>query len=186
MRLILTVAFAAALFSTIAIAGPLTEGAASAEGMAANDPAGAASAARVAAADFVAKLPLNAANITFVAASPDGFKMYDARESVFKAGEPLITYAEIGGLDWKVGGRGAVSGFNADLQLMAADGTVLAEQLAFGNFSFDAKQPVQEVMAVLTLNANGLSAGDYKVRYILKDANSDDTTEIEQAFKIAD
>ncbi len=189
MRHFLSV-FTAFLFfvssSSLAISGPLAEGAAKAESLIPTDASQAATIARFAAAEFISKLPIVASNATFVSGSPEGFRMYDKREPVFKTGEPLITYAEVGGLDWKKGGRGSVSGFVADLQLLATDGTVLAEQAAFGNFTFNAVEPSQEVMAVLTLTAGGLPAGEYKVRYVLKDANSADTTTIEQSFKIVE
>lgn len=167
-------------------AGPFADAAAKAEEAAASDAPGAAGAARAAVAEFVSTLPFAMANAVFLAGPAAGFGMYDAREASFKAGEPLVSYAEVVGLKWVAGGRGFTSAFNVDLELLDAAGEVLGAQKEFGKFTFDSRQPLQEVFTTLTLNADGITAGDYVVRYTFNDVNSGATTTLEQAFKIVE
>jgi hypothetical protein len=166
-------------------AGPFADAAAGAEAKAATEPAAAAADARAALSEFVASLPFSLVNPVFLAAPAGGFGIYDAREPVFKAGEPLVTYAEVIGTKWVDGGRGVISGFDVDLELLDTEGTVLAGQEGFGSFTFDSRTPLHEIFTTLTLTADGLEPGKYAVRYIFTDRNSKEKTEFTQPFEIA-
>jgi hypothetical protein len=173
-----------ALTPVSALAGPFADAATSAEAQAATDPAAAASSARAALSQFVAGLPFQLVNPVFLAAPAGGFGIYDAREPVFKAGEPLVTYAEVIGTKWVEGGRGFVSGFDVDLELLDKEGTVLGGQEGFGSFTFDSRTPLHEIFTTLTLTADGIEPGDYVVRYVFTDRNSSEKTEFKQDFTI--
>ncbi|WP_408015611.1 hypothetical protein [Rhizobium alarense] len=169
------------------LAGPLADAAARAEQLATSgDPVGAHNAIRDAYGAFAATLPFTIGKVAFVTAPPEGYGMYDARPTTsFKAGEALISYVEPVGLTWRPSEDGKVqSEFTVDLELLAAKGDVLAEQKAFGSFTFKGYVRNQEVFAKLTLNIEGPPPGDYVLRYRFRDNASGAVAQTEQPFTI--
>jgi hypothetical protein len=186
-RIITLAALAAALMGHVTLAGPLADAAKKAEEQAtAGDPVGAHNTIRDAYGTFAATLPFTIGKAVFVANPPEGYGMYAERaQADFKAGEPLISYVEPVGLSWRPADGGALeSQFTVDLELLDTKGTVLAEQKAFGSFTFKGSVRNQEVFAKLTLNLNGPTAGDYVLRYRFRDAASGAVALSEQPFKI--
>ena len=171
-----------------ASAGPLAEAAARAEARAsAGDPVGAHDAIREAYGTFAATLPFTIGKAAFAAAPPTGYGMYAPRPSdIFKVGEPLISYVEPVGLTWRDAGDGKVeSEFTVDLELLDSKGEMLAEQKAFGSFTFRSFVRNQELFAKLTLTLDEPPAGDYVLRYRFRDAISGAVALTEQPFSIA-
>ena len=79
------------------------------------------------------KSPLTMRRALFVAKKAQGFGQYEERSSnVFKAGEPLIAYAEPVGYGWKDVGNGVFEfGFAVDFLIKSPDGKILAGQQDF-------------------------------------------------------
>lgn len=172
---------------TAANAGPLAEAAAKAESMAAaGNSTGAHDLMRSAISDFSAGLVFSIGKAAFVSADPVGYGMYDPRPSaVFKPGEALVSYVEPVGLTWKpVDGGKIQTRFTVDLDILATNGEVLANQKAFGSFTFTGFLRNQEIYSTLTTDVSGAAAGDYILRFHFNDLNSGKTASIDQKFTI--
>jgi len=129
--------------------------------------------------------PLLFRKAVFVAGSPSGFGIYQARpDNVFKPGEKLVIYAEPIGFKWqpKDGLQHAL--LVADLVLSKEDGTVVAGQKNFGEFKFDSHEQNTEVMSVLTIDFTGAPAGKYVVEVTFNDKMSDKMAKFELPFEI--
>ena len=171
------------------LAGPLADAATKAEALAASgDTLGAHDAMRSAISAFSATLPFSVGKAVFVAAPPIGYAMYEPKQQpVFKPGEALVSYVEPIGLTWKAA---AVEGkmethFTVDLDILSASGEVLANQKAFGNFTFTSFFRNQEIYATLTTDVSGAAAGDYVLRFHFNDLNSGKSASVDQKFTIA-
>lgn len=168
-------------------AGPLQEAAARAEEKAASgDAIGAYTIMREALGDFAANLPLTIGKAAFVDGVPTAYSIYKPRaDSVFRSGEPLVTYVEPIGLTWKTTGDGKTqTNFTVDFELADSKGDVLAAQKAFGNFSFVGFVRNQEIFTHLTLDITGAQPGDYVLRYTLNDTGSGRSVNFEQPFTL--
>jgi hypothetical protein len=193
LRVAAGVALAAGLafgLAGTALAGPLAEAAAKAEGLAASgDAIGAHDVMRQAISDFSESLPFSLGKAVFVKSDPAGYAMYEPKEEpVFKPGESLISYVEPVGLSWK---QSPVQGkiethFTVDFDILNPAGDVLAGQKSFGDFTFTGFFRNQEIYSTLTIDVSGAPAGDYILRFHFNDVNSGKTTSIDQPFKIAD
>lgn len=185
---LISLAVAAGLWGSASQAGPLVEAATKAEQLATSgNPVGAYGAMRDAFGIFAATLPFTIGKAAFVAEPPEGYGMYTPRPtSTYKPGEPLISYVEPVGLSWRPieGGRMEAQ-FTVDLELLNNKGDTLAEQKAFGSFTFRGFVRNQEVFAKLTLNVEGPPAGDYVLRYRFRDALSGAVALSDQKFSIA-
>ncbi len=171
-----------------AAAGPLADAAKVAEEKAsAGDVISAYETIAEATADFSMTLPLTVKKAVFVAGKPTAYGAYDERsDSVFKAGEPLVTYVELLGLDWKpVEGGKRQSNFTVDLAITDTSGQTLASQENFGNFTFTGFVRNQEIFTHLTLDVSGADPGDYVLRYTIKDTVGGSTATVEQPFTLA-
>lgn len=168
-------------------AGPLQEAAAKAESQAA---AGGSVAAyetmREAFADFASALPFSIGKALFVAEKPAAFGAYAPRAtSVFRSGEPLITYVELVGLTWKpVDGGKLQSTFTVDLELKDSKGATLAAQRGFGSFTFTGYVRNQEIYTHLTLDVTGADPGSYLLYYTVNDVYGSHSAIIEQKFTV--
>ncbi|MGH6735121.1 MAG: hypothetical protein ACRECX_03455 [Methyloceanibacter sp.] len=129
--------------------------------------------------------PLLFRRALFVADSPGGFGIYNARpDTVFKPGEKLVIYAEPVGFKWqnKDGLEHAL--LVADLVLRAEDGNVVASQESFGEFRFDSHEQNMEVMAVLTIDFTGAPPGKYVVECTFRDQMGDKSAKFALPFEI--
>lgn len=171
------------------LAGPLTEAATKAEALAASgDTLGAHDVMRSAISAFSATLPLSIGKAVFVAAPPAGYAMYDPKQgAIFKPGEALVSYVEPVGLTWKPAAAGGKmqAHFTVDLDILSASGEVLANQKAFGDFTFTGFLRNQEIYATLTTDVSGAAAGDYVLRFHFNDLNSGKSASVDQKFTIA-
>ncbi len=169
-------------------AGPLADAAKAAEEKAASgDVVGAYEALAEATADFAMTLPFTVKKAVFVTGKPTAYGAYNERtDSVFKTGEPLVTYVELLGLDWKPVEDGRrQANFTVDLAITDTSGQTLASQENFGDFTFTGFIRNQEIFTHLTLDVTGADPGDYVLHYSIKDTVGGTTAEVEQPFTLA-
>lgn len=170
-------------------AGPLLDAAAEAERKAAaGDAAGAFEAIHAGMAQFTANLPLSVPRALFVTETPTAYRAYTARkEPIFEAGEPLLAYVEVLGLQWTtVEGDRHQAHFTVDLELSDDKGKTLALQKEFGNFTFTAHSPAQEVYTHLTLDVAGAAPGTYVLRYTINDIAAERSVPFELPFTLVE
>ncbi len=74
--------------------------------------------------------------------------------------------------------------FTVDFDVVDADGKVLGGQEKFGSWRFPARSPVQDIFMNLKINLTGLPAGAYKIRFLVRDANSKKTATVEQPITL--
>jgi hypothetical protein len=189
-RLTLPAVLAASLAAVTApavSAGPLLDAAAEAERKAAaGDPAGAFEAIHAGLARFSANLPLSVPRALFVTETPTAYRAYSAKkEPIFRSGEPILAYVEVLGLQWKpIDGGLQQAHFTVDLELSDDKGKTLALQKEFGNFTFTAHSPAQEVYTHLTLDVAGASPGTYVLRYTINDVAAERSVPFELPFTL--
>lgn len=168
-------------------AGPLSDAAREAESKAAaGDTVGAYETIRDAFGAFSMTLPFSVGKAVFVTEKPKAYGAYAAKpDTVFKPGEPLITYVELIGLSWKPLGDGLQqSNFSVDFEISEAGGKVLASQKKFGEFTFTGLMRNQELFTHLTLDITGAEPGDYRLKYTVNDNVSSHFTTFEQTFTV--
>jgi hypothetical protein len=83
--------------------------------------------------------------------------------------------------------RGQLSGDAADRgdhALVVICKHALAEQERFGFFHFASKSPLQDIFVNLKVTLTGAPAGDYKIRFMVHNANSEKTAALVQPIKL--
>jgi hypothetical protein len=177
----------AALSVQPVLAGPLLDAAAEAERKAAaGDPAGAFEAIHAGLARFSASLPLSVPRALFVTETPTAYRAYSAKKQpIFHSGEPILAYVEVLGLQWRaIDGDLQQAHFTVDLELSDDKGKTLALQKEFGNFTFTAHSPAQEVYTHLTLDVAGAAPGTYILRYTINDVTAERSVPFELPFTL--
>lgn len=186
-RTVTAALFGAWLVASPASAGPLLDAAIEAERLAAqNDARGAFEAMRSGLAAFSQSLPLTVPHALFVTDVPKAYRAYTPKaEPVFLAGEKLITYVEVTGLQWQpADGNQRQSHFTVDLELTDDEGKTLALQKEFGNFTFTSHSDAVEVYSHLTLDVAGAKPGGYVLRYTINDVIAERSTPFELPFTL--
>jgi len=132
------------------------------------------------------KTPLTTQRALFVTEESKAFGIYSPRSSSrFKAGEPIIVYAEPIGFGWNsIEDDQFEFGFNVDLAVKTAAGETVARQDNFGKMAMKSRHRNREFMIHLTLHLNDAPPGDYLVNYKLHDLGTDKTTTLELPFTI--
>jgi hypothetical protein len=134
---------------------------------------------------LTAKGPLTLRRVQFIAEPPKGFGIYQPRaNNVFRAGEPLIVYAEPIGMGWK-----AADGINhahvaTDFEIRTTDGKILGGQKDFGKFEFASRDQNQEIMTHLTIRLSGAPAGRYVFAATYRDQVNGKSAGLELPFEI--
>ncbi|THV25424.1 hypothetical protein [Peteryoungia ipomoeae] len=186
---LLLAAFSLALgLPATATSGPLLDAAMKAERLAAaGDAVAALDAIQAGMAAFSQALPLTIARAKFVTEKPAAYRSYREKpDPIFRRGEPLITYLEIVGLDWKDTGSGEMEAhFTVDMRLTDATGRDVALKQGFGDFRYAGQGMAQEVFTHLTLDVAGAAPGSYVLSYTLNDLVSERSVRVEQPFSIA-
>lgn len=182
--------FCATMGMIEAKAGALVDAAVKAEELATSgDSIGAHEVLRDAVSTFSATLPFSIGKAVFVADNPAGYAMYTPKDQpVFKAGESLVSYIEPVGLSWKPSSQtGKIeTRFTVDFDILNPAGEILANQKAFGDFTFTGFLRNQEIYSTLTIDVTGAPAGDYVLRFHFNDVNSGKTASVDQPFKISE
>ena len=85
---------------------------------------------------------------------PKGYGVYNVREgTVYKVGEPIILYAEPFGYGYGTAAAGVYTiGFDVDLRVLGADGTVVAEAPGVLALGTESRHKNREFMADMTFN----------------------------------
>ncbi|MGL5008974.1 MAG: hypothetical protein ACRC6I_03775 [Paracoccaceae bacterium] len=133
------------------------------------------------------EMPITFRNVAVVN-SVEGFGVYEERpDAVFKAGEPIVIYAEPLGYGWKDNGDGTYTfGFAVDLQLKTADGTVVAGQEDFLTLETTTRAKNKEFQLTLTLNADGVPPGEYTIEYTTRDIASEKSGTISVPIEVVE
>jgi len=106
---------------------------------------------------------------------------YVPREATLRRDEPMHFYMEPKNLVYPRTADGSYEpAFTVDFELVAADGAVLGGQEKFGSFRFPTRSPVQDIFTNLQVTVTGLPAGAYKIRFLVRDANSKKMATVEQ------
>jgi hypothetical protein len=132
-----------------------------------------------------AQAPLTVRKALFVSDDPPGFGLYTARpDSVFKASEVLVVYAEPVGYGFGKEGDQNVIDLAVDVELKNKAGQVLGEKADFGRLRLVSHAQNHEFMAKLSYNFSGLPAGEYEVVTTLRDASTGKTGSFALPFTI--
>ena len=130
--------------------------------------------------------PLTIRRAVFVSKRAELYGQFAQRpNTVFKPGEPLLTYVEPVGYNWKPGPDGFAFGLTLDFVIKSRTGEILGGQEKFLNYAQTSRHKVRELMVNITLNLTGAPPGDYVVEWRMRDDNSPKTVAFEQAFSIA-
>lgn len=185
-----TVAVFAALWALPAFAGPIADKAAEIEALiAAEDTAGAA----LAASDLYGQVwdaapEISFGNVVLVADTAGGYGIYNPRpDAKYKAGEPVILYAEPHGYGFGAPGEGLYSiGFDVDLKVLSEVGDVLGEIPNLAALDLQSRVKNYEFQANLTYNLTGVAPGNYVLQTTFRDKNSDKTGTFDTTIEIVE
>ncbi|MGF9563676.1 hypothetical protein [Neorhizobium sp. JUb45] len=134
-----------------------------------------------------AKVPFSERIVTFVAQKSGGYGIYQEKQgTVFKQGEPVITYVEPIGFGWKeLPGEMYETNFVADLVLKDDKGAVVTDQKGFVKNVLQSHNAITEFSMDFTLTLDGAPAGNYVVTYTINDISSGEKFSFDQDFSIA-
>lgn len=107
------------------------------------------------------------------------------RDSVFGQGEALNFYLEPKNLVYARGAAGIYEpAFEVDLEIVSSDGKSIAKQPRFGAFRLPTRSPVQDIFMNLKVTLTGAPAGQYKIRFLVRDLNSKKAATAEQPITV--
>jgi len=186
MRTIITLLFLAAISAVPALAGEIEDLARDAEAKAnAGRHIEAVETLRRAINVLMAKGPLTLRKVQFIAEPPKGFGIYKPRaNNAFRAGEPLIVYAEPIGMGWKAAGGVNEAHVATDFEIRTTDGKILGGQKDFGRFEFASNDQNQEIMTHLTIRLSGVPRGQYVFVATYRDQVNGKSASLELPFEI--
>lgn len=165
--------------SAVDIAAPLERAAAAAKG----GEHRVAIAALEEAIDAVRKeAPLTLEPFLLVSRRAEIFGDIEPRTSTTFAGsEELLFYMEPKNLVYGRGAGGSFEpGFAVDLEVIDAEGDVVANKENFGSFKFASKSRLEDVFLNLTTQLNGAPPGEYTIRFTIRDLHSKKKAQAEQ------
>lgn len=139
-----------------------------------NDYAGALDALQAALEAVRAEAPLIPQSFQLVVRPARMYGDYETRKNtVFRSGEAMHFYMEPKNLVYPRTARGTYEpAFRVDLEVIGPDGKTVAEKQDFGSFQIATKSPVQDIFLNLRVELTGAPAGEYKVRFTVRDTNS--------------
>lgn len=177
---------ASALLSTAVHAGEAADLAQEAEDLAANGQhVEALEAMRDAYSAIWNETPLGVRKILFVSREPSGYGIYEPRiDNIFQEGEKLIVYSEPVGFGWEDKGGVFFSDIVVDFAIRSPSGEVLAEQKAFGRFTYTSRERNTEYMARINLDITGATAGSYVLGLTFNDQIGSETATVDLPFEI--
>ena len=104
--------------------------------------------------------------------------------AVFTGSEEQRYYLEPKNLISRTGAGSYEPAFEVDLEILTADGKPVGSKPRFGSFRLPAKSPVYDIYMNLTVTLDGAPAGNYNVRFIVRDLNSKKTATVTQKITI--
>ena len=176
--------------ATVAQAGPIADQAAEIEALlAAEDFAGAGLAADVLYQSvWDATTEISFRQVQLVSEPASGFGIYNPRaDAKFKAGEPVIIYAEPYGYGFGTPADGLNSiNFDVDLKVLSESGEVLGEMPGLAALELQSRVKNHEFQANLTYNLNCITPGSYVLQTTMRDKNSAKSGSFETAIEIVE
>jgi hypothetical protein len=170
------------------LAGPIADKAAEVEAMLdAGDSAGAAAAiAEVYAQVWEASPALGIRQAVLVTEAAAGVGVYNPRPTnTFKAGEPILIYAEPTGYGYGTPAEGLYAmGFGVDLKVVSETGEILGEIPDLTQVELNSRNQNREFQANITYTLTGIAPGRYVLQTTLKDKYSAKTGMFETAIEI--
>jgi hypothetical protein len=170
------------------LAGPIADKAAEVEAMLdAGDSAGAAAAiAEVYAQVWEASPALGIRQAVLVTEAAAGVGVYNPRPTnTFKAGEPILIYAEPTGYGYGTPAEGLYAmGFGVDLKVVSETGEILGEIPDLTQVELNSRNQNREFQANITYTLTGIAPGRYVLQTTLKDKYSAKTGTFETAIEI--
>ena len=131
------------------------------------------------------KMPLTIRRATFVAEEPQGYGVFNPRDSTsFEIGQPLLVYAELAGQGWRRSGDIFRTDLVLDFDLRRADGQSLVAQQAFNTIATASRRRNREFFLYMTYSFSGLEPGDYVVRTTVRDRAGNKQTAFDLAFSV--
>ncbi|MBX9990099.1 hypothetical protein [Phreatobacter oligotrophus] len=131
------------------------------------------------------KMPLTIRRATFVAEEPQGYGVFNPRDSTsFEASQPLLVYAELAGQGWRRSGDIFRTDIVLDFELRRADGQSLVAQQAFNTIATASRRRNREFFLYVTYSFSGLEPGDYVVRTTVRDRVGAKQTAFDLAFAV--
>ena len=121
-----------------------------------------------------------------VVAPASGYGIYNLRPTTaYTLGESIYVYAEPYGYGFGSPGEGLYSiGFFVDLQVVAADGSVLGEVPDVAELDLTSRVRNREFQATITYDLSGIAPGSYVLVTSLRDKNSAKSGSFETAIDI--
>ena len=186
----LLAALLGAALPAVAVAGPIADKAAEIEALL---DAGDAAAASAAANDLYGQIwdaspSLVIRQAVLVTEAAAGVGVYNPRETnTYKAGEPILIYAEPTGFGYGNPGEGLFAmGFGVDLKVISETGEVLGEIPDLTQVELNSRNQNREFQANITYTLNGIAPGRYVLQTTLKDKFSAKTGTFETAIEIVE
>ncbi|WP_444746390.1 hypothetical protein [Phreatobacter sp.] len=131
------------------------------------------------------KMPLTIRRATFVAEEPQGYGVFNPRDSTsFEIGQPLLVYAELAGQGWRRSGDIFRTDLVLDFELRRADGQSLVAQQAFNTIATASRRRNREFFLYVTYSFSGLEPGDYVVRTTVRDRAGNKQTAFDLTFAV--
>lgn len=131
------------------------------------------------------RMPLTIRRATFVAEEPQGYGVFNARDSsTFEASQPLLVYAEIAGQGWRRSGDLFRTDLVLDFELKTRDGQPLVAQQAFNTIGTASRRRNREFFIYVTYSFTGIEPGDYVVRTIVRDRAGNKQTSFDLTFTV--
>ena len=121
-----------------------------------------------------------------IAEPASGYGIYNLRPTIsYKLGESIFVYAEPYGYGYGSPGEGLYSiGFFVDLQVMAADGSILGEVPDVAELDLTSRVKNREFQATITYDLSGIEPGSYVLVTRLRDKNSAKSGSFETPIEI--
>jgi hypothetical protein len=130
-------------------------------------------------------MPLTIRRATFVAEEPQGYGVFNPRDSTsFEIGQPLLVYAELAGQGWRRSGDIFRTDLVLDFELRRADGQSLVAQQAFNTIATASRRRNREFFLYVTYSFSGLEPGDYVVRTTVRDRAGNKQTAFDLTFAV--
>jgi hypothetical protein len=131
--------------------------------------------------------PLTVTKAILVASDPQGYGIYDIRDNnQYKAGEPIVIYAEPAGFAYGRDGDMNLINMALDFEIKSSTGESLAVKQDFAKWELRSRVANKEFMGKLTYTFSGIEPGDYVVETTIRDQNSDKKVTFATPFKIVE
>ncbi|MEI8146310.1 MAG: hypothetical protein WCH83_12685 [Alphaproteobacteria bacterium] len=131
------------------------------------------------------KMPLTIRRATFVAEEPQGYGVFNARDSqIFEPNQPMLVYAEVAGQGWRRSGDIFRTDLVLDFELRTREGQALVAQQGFNTVATASRRRNREFFVYVTYSFAGIEPGDYVVRTTIRDRAGSKQTSFDLTFSI--